>query len=148
MNEPTEIIVKFLRLNSGEDIVCETQTITEKTIKVIKPLKIVYTLSEHTGMLSVSLLQWVFPKISETESFDLDLHNIVVSSDASVDMTAYYYRSLDKIEKTISVSKKYKQAMIEENYEDEFIDEDIGDDALDYVKEMMEEVIKKSRRLH
>lgn len=146
MEQPLETTIKFLRLNSGEDIVCEVQQVSDVTLQIHNPLKVVYALNENTGMVSVSLIQWVFPKISEIEQFELDKHNIVISSVASIDMTHYYYKSLDKIKKTTSVSKQYKSLVRDDYEEDEF--EDIDDEALDYVKEMMEEVIKKNKRLH
>lgn len=147
MEQPVETVIKFLRLNSGEDIICEIQKVSDETFQIHNPLKVVYALNENTGMVSVSLIQWVFPKISEVEQFELDKHNIVISSLASIDMTQYYYKSLDKIKKTSNVSKQYRNLSRDDDYEeDEF--EDIDDEALDYVKEMMEEVIKKNKRLH
>ena len=46
MHQPIEIELKFLRLNSGEDIISEVQNLDEKTIKIVNPLKIVYLLNE------------------------------------------------------------------------------------------------------
>ena len=148
MNQPTELTVKFLRLNSGEDVVCETIVASDKTIKIIKPLKVIYSMSEHSGMISVSLIQWIFPKISTDESFDLDVNHILVSSDASIDMTTYYYKSLDKIEKTIDRTghEKHEREDVYDDYEDD--PEDVSDDELNLVKEMLEESILKKRKLH
>jgi hypothetical protein len=148
MEQPPEIYVKFFRLNTGEDIVCESHDINSTDVMVINPLKIVYSLNEMTGMLNVSLIQWVFPKISEKESFSMGINNIVISSMASLDMTSYYYKSLDKIN-AIQNEKNFKRVERDEYDDDEGdYEDDVSDEVPDFIKEKLEEVLKNKKKLH
>ena len=48
----------------------------------------------NTGFLSISLMQWVFTKISKNQSFDMDLHNILIMTNADDHLVEHYKESL------------------------------------------------------
>ncbi len=86
--------IKFIRLVTGEDIVSEVGDISNGKMYINNPLKVVYTPSMNTGFLSISLMQWVFTRISKNQSFDIDLHNILIMTDADDHLIDHYKESL------------------------------------------------------
>ena len=85
-----EIEVKFIRLVTGEDILAEILPVDEKNCKIVNPMKILYS-STSTGTMTISLMQWVFTRISTEQSFDLPLINILTSSPPSDNLKSYYW---------------------------------------------------------
>jgi hypothetical protein len=140
MHQPVELQVKFLRLNTGEDIIAELYQQDNGEYKILNPLKILYTMNEKTGMLAISLMHWIFPKISETIEYDLKQESIVLTSNASIQMTEYYYSMLTKTK----AKQEYEDSDYDE-YEDE---EDIADEDLEYVKDKLDNIRKNNKRLH
>ena len=86
--------IKFIRLVTGEDIVSEVTDISNGKMYINNPLKVVYTPSMNTGFLSISLMQWVFTRISKNQSFDMDLHNILIMTNADDHLVEHYKESL------------------------------------------------------
>jgi hypothetical protein len=86
--------IKFIRLVTGEDIVSEVSDISNGKMYINNPLKVVYTPSMNTGFLSISLMQWVFTRISKNQNFDMDLHNILIMTDADDHLVEHYKESL------------------------------------------------------
>ena len=86
--------IKFIRLVTGEDIVLEVSDISNGKMYINNPLKVVYTPSMNTGFLSISLMQWVFTRISKNQNFDMDLHNILIMTDADDHLVEHYKESL------------------------------------------------------
>ena len=138
MNPSPEIEIRFIRLNTGEDIVTEVQKINDKTLRIINPLKIVYYYNEHAGVMSMSLVPWIFVRITESDHYDMDLHNILVSSRLSIPMTQTYYGIIKKF----NDSMFNKEGISQEEGEDDF-DADFDDDEIKETKEMLNDIIKK-----
>lgn len=136
MHQPVEIELKFLRLNSGEDIISETCAIDDNTIRIINPMKIIYMVNENMGMMSISLAPWIFNKISESDYFDMGKHNILVSSKISIQMTKSYYGLLNRLKNNI------------EDEDDNEYDDDITEEDLKETKEMLNQAIQNKKRLH
>lgn len=130
MHQPIEIEIKFLRLNSGEDIITEVQKLDDITYRITNPLKIMYYYNENIGVMSVSLVPWIYNSISDTHQYDMEKHNILVSTNVSETMTKMYYTILNRIESSLE-------------YDD---DEEYDEDTIEETKEMLEDVLKK--RLH
>lgn len=126
----SDVIVKFIRLNTGEDIISEIQSIDDNTIRLIYPMKIIYSMNQALGLISVSLVQWVFPKISELENFDMNTSNILLSSIASVGITEYYY----------SITKQTAD-------KDEMMTDEDEDELTEYMIKK-EEQLRRQKRLH
>lgn len=101
---------KFIRLVTGEDIVAEVSEIANGKMIINNPLKIVYAPSLQTGFLSISLMQWVFTRISKNQTFDLDLHNILIMTEADEKLREHYIESLytfDKEKKDLDDEDEY-----------------------------------------
>lgn len=146
--EPISSSVKFIRLNTGEDLASEVvyyKTNDDEYYVLLNPLKIVYSVSQsRPGYLSLSLLQWVLPEICSKQEFTIYPNDILTMSDASDEMDNYYWESLTKLT-YLEQEKSSKKAM--EDIDDMF-DVEVDDTELSYVKEMLEEIKNGKRKLH
>lgn len=118
--------VKFLRLNNGEDII--GQIFSDDTgITIRNPLKILYlTAPSSPNRLSISLMQWVFSRISSEQTFDLDKKDILMISDANENLVKYYFETVEHFE---SIKERIDEAVrYQNNEEPEFDDEEMDID--------------------
>jgi hypothetical protein len=95
--------VKFIRLVTGEDIiteVVETKSNNKIDYTIINPLKVVYMVSNKPGMLSISLMNWIFSHICENQSFSLKPTDILLVGNPTEEIIEYYYNFLDKVDQT------------------------------------------------
>lgn len=131
--------IRFIRLTNGEDIVAEVLDVANGKIVFNNPLKILYTPSLNTGYLSISLMQWVFSRISKQQKFDMDLTNVLVMTDPEDNLKSHYNESLSTFDK--------------ENDDDED-EEDIdfstleGDEGIEMLKNLMDKIKGGKGRLH
>jgi len=87
---------KFIRLNNGEDILTVVKEVTDDEtgvgyLKFHKPLKVLYLQGSSPGILTVSMMQWVFNRISEDQIFTVYQESILTVGHASDDMIKYYH---------------------------------------------------------
>jgi hypothetical protein len=127
--------IKFIRLITGEDIVSEVSDISNGKMYINNPLKVVYTPSMNTGFLSISLMQWVFTRISKNQSFDMDLHNILIMTDADDHLVEHYKESL------LTFSKKGN----DDDTEYDTIEEQDGIDMLNSLLDKIKSNNKKGK---
>ena len=94
---------KFLRLQTGEDIICELVELTDEAgtmYMIINPLKIVYVSSSKSGYVQVAMMPWVFPHVVDHQQFTISQHDVILMSDASQKLNAYYWNNLDQLHVT------------------------------------------------
>lgn len=129
--------IYFIRLNNGEDIVAEVMDISNGRMKINNPLKILYTPSVNTGFLSISLMQWVFTKISTNQTFDIDCHNILIMTESDKKLREHYMDSLN----TFNVAKQE---------DDDTIDFDTlqSEEGVEMLKSLMDKIKGRKRGLH
>lgn len=151
--------VMFLRLNNGEDVISsifsEGQEMTLKS-----PLKILYLSNPGSpNRLSISLMQWVFQRISSEQTFDIDRRDVLLIADANENLIKYYHETIDHFEE---IKDKIDEAVKYQNSEDPMIDmeEDIDDEDFDYqeaiepeegiemLKNFLESVKRNPKKLH
>jgi len=152
MKEENEGTVKFLRLNTGEDIIAYTLHVKKDDFEdehylVDMPLKIVYSTNEDRNMLlSISLMQWVFTKISDSEEFKLSAKDVLLCSNASSHMTDFYYETIHEIElmkeKVDKMKKKFPSNEVDESMD--YMDENEG---LEMLQDLLE-MTKNKKILH
>jgi hypothetical protein len=152
MKEENEGTVKFLRLNTGEDIIAYTLHVKKDDFEdehylVDMPLKIVYSTNEDRNMLlSISLMQWVFTKISDNEEFKLSAKDVLLCSNASSHMTDFYYETIHEIElmkeKVDEMKKKFPSNEVDESMD--YMDENEG---LEMLQDLLE-MTKNKKILH
>lgn len=140
--------VKFLRLTSGEDIISEISEI-DYNLVLTNPLKILYT-SASPGILSISLMQWVFPRISDNQTFEMPKNTVIISSEPSANLTEYYWNTIEhfakkQMEKSVSFDEDYQDQMDEY---DDVIEATGGEEGLEMLKELLNTIKGDKRKLH
>lgn len=145
MNEPVPTV---LRLMTGEDIIADTIFNNEAGNShyiISDPLKIVYLPMKEGTHLSISLMQWMFTRISDNQSFEIKQNNVMFTTQPSDNLLEYYYKTVEyfyeireeQLKQKLNISDKIKN----ETYEDIAMseDEDIHD-LMD--SEEMQEVVE------
>ena len=136
--------VEFLRLVTGEDIVSECE-IHEDYYRLYNPCKVVYISSQKQGYLSISLMQWVFSKISDEQIFDLPKSQILIKSKPSDSMIEHYFGSVEHFIKTTA-----KDSISFDDLIDSYSDEDTisNEDGLKMLQELLNSSKDKKGKLH
>ena len=96
--EKDNLIVKFLRLKTGEDVVSELVEIGEndKTYyQLINPVKVVYMPTERPGYVQVAIMPWVFSRVCDIQEFTISADDVLMVSDVSQFMHEYYWNTME-----------------------------------------------------
>jgi hypothetical protein len=86
--------VRFIRLTTGEDLVTEVTDVANGRVHINYPLKLLYTPSLTSGYLSISMMQWIFTRVSKNQAFDIDQVNVLVMSPADDDLKEHYEKTI------------------------------------------------------
>lgn len=136
--------IQFIRLVTGEDLISEV-TEVEKNNEVYyilnNPMKVMYMSGSKPGILSISLMQWVFWKVTNDQEFHLLPKDVLTFANTSPSMEEYYWSSLEHFE-------QYKESveLSEEATEEEEQVEDLKE-SLDSLLEIINSSLDK-RKLH
>lgn len=141
--------IKFIRLNTGEDIIAqivETKEKNDLSFLLINPLKVVYTIGNNPMYLQISMMEWVFSRLCETQEFKVNSRDILTIAKPSDHMVTYYWDTLEAF-----VKRKLKQT--QDKLEDSIselaeIDEDEDEsDSVDKIMNYLKDT-GKNRKLH
>ena len=120
--------IQFLRLKNGEDLITEVQE-TDGSLVLVNPCKILYLKGKKSGFLSISLMQWVFSRISADQMFEIDKNEVLFKTLPDDGMIIHYINSVEHfLEKESSSNIEYDDPTIDDSYEDN----------LDLLKELLE----------
>lgn len=126
--------VKFIRLSTGEDLVSEILEVNEagqdNYYTLYNPFKIVYLSGRKPGSYSISLMQWVFPKICSNQEFNISKKDVIVISDINEDLIEYYWETINHYDNEVS-DKKIK------------VEEDISSEEM---MDIIQEYISNNKR--
>jgi hypothetical protein len=110
--------IQFLRLKNGEDLITEVQE-TDGSLVLINPCKILYLKGKKSGFLSISLMQWVFSRISADQMFEIDKNEVLFKTLPDDGMIVHYFNSVEHfLEKESSSNIEYDDPTIDDSYED------------------------------
>ena len=110
--------IKFLRLKNGEDLITEVQE-TDGSLVLINPCKVLYLKGKKSGFLSISLMQWVFSRISADQVFEIDKSEVLFKTLPDDSMIDHYFNSVEHfLEKESSENIEYDDPSIDDSYED------------------------------
>jgi len=140
--------VMFVRLNNGEDLVTQFTTFEsddESYYSITEPMKILYTTNEN-GYLSITLMQWVFNRISSRQSFNISPSDVLVISEASEGMTKYYWDCIDHYKN----NKNIAELSSEDEQDDVFDEPTTEEEAMKIINEFLGGTLgkKDKRNLH
>ena len=148
-----EASVKFIRLNNGEDLVAYAYHVPADDVEaghyiLNDPLKIMYITNNATSAsrayMSISLMQWVFAKITDKQEFKILERDILTTSEPTKSLIDFYYETNEHFaelrERQSSSIEFSNENGIDE--EEEFSEEDMLDEAegLEMLNNLMEQL--------
>jgi len=101
--------VRFIRLSTGEDLVSqvlEVNTEDNQHYLLINPLKILYMTGNKPGILSISLMQWIFHRVCDAQEFTIYPTEVVTMAVPSSSLIEYYQDSVEQFESNREKQKK------------------------------------------
>lgn len=158
---PDEPAIKFVRMNTGEDLITEiieTQINDQACYVFVNPLKVVYLVGETPGRLMLSLIEWVFPRITKDQQFQIYPDDVITIADASDDICDYYFEALYKLEQKSDVkitdpmiddpkmASKVMKEMFNQKDDEELIVP--TDEEVEYIKKVLDDLKGNKKRLH
>lgn len=142
-----ESTVKFVRLTTGEDLISEVmfyEDDKESYYVLNNPLKVVYMTGSKPGILSISLMQWVFWRIAGTQSFTIYPNDVLTVANTTESMEEYYWSSVDHF-------SEYKEKLSKQTEFDADISfEEEAQDTADTLKTILDTIkdLDPKRKLH
>lgn len=140
MHQPVSDIY-HLRLNTGEDLIAEViwpqvKKGNESHVTVVRPMKIICLPSKKAGFVTLSLMQWVFTKITEDQEFNIFSRDILTMSKPTDSLVQYYKETIDyfnlrQAEKELSDVDDYFDKLEKEIKAVEESDRAIDDNLMD-----------------
>lgn len=145
--------IKFIRMNNGEDIISKVSKMVKiengKTHYYLdKPLKIIYTVrqsSQQSDALVITLVQWIFDYVSETQSFSVLEDNIMTLSNPSAEMLKYYTEAIEKYNNRKDTKRN---KMVSSNVEPDNSFDSLTDEELDALESILNEMLPDKSKLH
>lgn len=135
----TKNSIMFLRLTTGEDIIAECLGDETDPYRLSYPFKIVYTVSqEHGNALTVSLIEWVFPSITEDQVFTITKDEVLTRANPSKVLFDYYNTVVEKLKNNERYKVMYPNQTKRKTTPTDM--EEISPEDL----EMIEQMIKRS----
>lgn len=120
--------IRFIRLNTGEDLVSEVKTDLDRVL-VKDPMKVVYMVNPHDpSRLAVSLTQWIFNRIVSTQEFSLNARDILLMSEPNSNLIKYYTDSIAETKKPDTDSGTVAENLAAELSQDTEVEEDLTED--------------------
>ena len=142
-----EYIPLVLRMVTGEDVISDAIFINEagnKKYILNNPLKIVYMPITKGTHLSISLMQWMFSRISDNQNFEVDERNVLMITEPTESLTDYYYKTVEYFDQVQEEKKKssnsteaelYKEAAMSDD-EEELLDSDEFNEVQEYLAKL------------
>jgi hypothetical protein len=127
--------VMFIRLVTGEDLISEVSEYEEVSSSkdstdnqqyyiLHNPMKVLYLQGVKSGFVSISLMQWVFGRVCQDQTFDLSVSDILTTGYPSEKMHNYYWNAV-----ALSVEKDDAYASANNNESESESDDELDEDG-------------------
>lgn len=147
-----EYSVTFFRLDNGEDIIADSLHVLKDDMEeehyiLDNPMKVIYLASgeDRRSSMSISLMQWIFPKISSTNQFKIKANKVLTTSEPTENLINFYFETLENLEK-YRLEKEKEDKM--DDIENEEFEDYSEEDALKFMEELMEHLKNTKKTLH
>jgi hypothetical protein len=152
MHQPVSDIY-HLRLNTGEDLISEVifgenEPGKENHIMLLNPMKIICMPTTKKGFISLSLMQWVFSKITSEQKFNVFSRDVLTMSHPNENLKDYYLETvvyfnkkngtdledsdyLERLEKELQAVEESDKMV-----DDDLISEDLQDIISDFINSL------------
>jgi hypothetical protein len=128
-----------LRMITGEDVISDTIHLNEagnSRYLISNPLKIVYLPIKKGSHLSISLMQWMFSRISDNQDFEIKEHNVLMTTEPSDSLLEYYYKTVEYFLELRAEQKKLAEYDEAELYKEVAMSEDDDDEMIEKLEEV------------
>ena len=134
--------VKFVRLNTGEDLVSEVSEVENDDNRYYvlhNPMKIIYQMNVKGGGLTISLMQWVFARICDDQDFIVYCNDVVTMNKPTDSLENYYWETVEHFD-TVKESLAKKTSF----------DNDVKDESefISELQDMLQSFGTLSKKLH
>lgn len=135
--------IQFIRLTNGEDIIADIVDVSYGKVTISNPLKVVYSTSMRPGYLTMSLMQWVFLRLSKNQTFTMDESNILIQSEPDSAFLEHYNSSVQTL-----VDRSNSNFEFANYTDDSDVDLDNDSDSLNELDglELLKELLNKSKK--
>lgn len=148
--------VRFVRLNTGEDLVTElikVQHNEQEYYQFVNPLKVLYLTGKNPGSLMLSFIEWVFPKIVPKQEFQVFPDDIVTIGECSEELIDYYFEALYKFSQSqdkVGIGSKFskEESYDESNDYDDLTEIQPTEEELEYIKKVLDDLKNGKGKLH
>lgn len=117
LEQSQEADTVFVRLVTGEDLITDIIWTEDNNAIFVNPMKIVYLIGDDPGVLKLTLVQWVFSRISESQEFMVNGDDILTMAPISKELMKYYNETVNTKEITVETPKS--------NFDDDFDEADL-----------------------
>lgn len=148
MTEELKVEVKFIRLNTGEDIIgsCVFDD-TESVLIVDRPMKVVVQRGVDYGKAMLLMMPWLPLEVIDDNAAILDYDSILTTISPKQSFVEFYYESITKYEQIIEENKNDEFFFDDEPYLDgEEDDDESVEEFTDEEIDQMNEVIKERKK--
>ena len=154
--------VLFFRLDNGEDVIAHAIRVLKDDFEdehyiLDSPLKVIY-LQGNSKSLSISLMQWIFPKISLAKQCKIMASKILTTAEPSDNLVDFYYETIDQMEKyrierereteDYTSSKPSLEPVTEEDLYDNDFQDFTEEDGVEMMQELIEHLKNTKRTIH
>jgi len=138
-----ERVIKYIKLNNGEDLVSEIETENELEYTLINPMKIVVNTDLESSRQLIFLHPWLPTGVVTENSAQIHASVIFLTSTVLQDIEDYYTNMVDEISmnETIKKKSKRKKSKIQKN-----VNLDEENNILNFVDLL--ERLKKNKPIH
>ena len=154
MHQPIEGVdnpVKFVRLNTGEDIITEVVMIhdEESHYLFVNPLKVVYNLGKRPDSIVLAFSPWVFSSVCDKQEFPIFPNDVVTIADPTEAIVDCYWEFVDKMAEARSNTEMYKPQERTETEPKQSAADMITEEEEEFLKSVLETIQHDpKRRLH
>lgn len=133
-NETTNL--KIIRLKTGDDIIAEVLYSNQKgkeTYSLINPMRMVYVMGPNGSSISVAMIEWLFPSVSEDTAIEINVSDTLFTANPASGIQEYYWNYVNREEAS--------------SYESESVDNP-SEGVDEYIKNMLLDIKNKGGKLN
>lgn len=145
---PDEPLIRFVRMKTGDDLLTELVQMKvndQDCYLFVNPLKIVYVDGDKPGSLLLSLIEWVFPRISPKQQFQIYPEDVITVAEIGNEVTDYYFEALHKLDKSSVSRGEIVTSHTDIGTED---NSPPTDEEIEYLKKIIDDLKNGKRILH
>lgn len=147
--------ITFFRLVTGEDLIASSIKVKKDGFDddhyiLTNPLKVIYITNPQSKMkLNISLMQWIFERISDSQEFKIYKTDIITTAIPSISLSEYYNDAVEHM-------KGYVSDVVDEEFIDEDTYQEPGEselhsssesDSFEHMKDILTSMILRNKKV-